>query len=131
MAQWFDFTVWHLQNYNYCSLWRLSKWLLLATSIVILKKISHCRVLSLPIVNRNIVECMCRVRNIATKKVWLPDRRTDRQTDRHQTKLSLCAAMLCRQHKIILSWDSKSCLSFLSYLLLEVKKTWKYVSFKF
>ena len=47
---------------------------------------------------------MCRLRNIAmrdyqesvtTKKVWLPDRRTDRR----RTKWSLCAAMLRRRHK--------------------------------
>ena len=45
--------------------------------------------------------CMCRLRNIAmrdyTKKVWLPDRRTDRC----RTKWSLCAAMLRRRHKNI------------------------------
>ena len=32
---------------------------------------------------------------MTTKKVWLPDRRTDRR----QTKWSLCAAMLRRRHK--------------------------------
>ena len=32
------------------------------------------------------------------EKVWLPDRCTDTQRDRRQTKWSLCAAMLRRQH---------------------------------
>ena len=32
---------------------------------------------------------------MTAKKVWLPDR----QTDRHRTKCSLCAAMLRRRHK--------------------------------
>ena len=36
---------------------------------------------------------------------WLPikcDYRTDRRTDRHRTKWSLCAAMLCRRHKNVI-----------------------------
>ena len=36
---------------------------------------------------------------MTTKRVWLPDRHTHGRTDRRQTKWSLCAAMLRRQHE--------------------------------
>ena len=39
--------------------------------------------------------------SVTIKKVWLPDRQTHAHTDRRRTKWSLCAAMLCRRHKIV------------------------------
>ena len=48
-------------------------------------------------------ECMCRLRNIAMtdfkESVTTGQTDTDGLTNRHRTKLSLCAAMLRRRHK--------------------------------
>ena len=60
--------------------------------------------------NLNKSDSLCRMRNsfawLPRKCYYRPDTRTDGRTDRRQTKLSICAAMLRRRHKNHNTWKN-------------------------